>query len=97
MNRFIADNVNPAVLSGDFGKVVELKAHRSLTDHEKHVLLMQHFIPSPRYKFPTIVFNGHQRHFQHSWLSKYHGLVYSEVDDRGYCKFWVLFGYVSLQ
>ena len=59
MNRFISDDVDPAVLSGDFGEVVELIAHRSLTDHGKHVLLMQHFVQSPCYKFPTCVFNGH--------------------------------------
>ena len=69
MNRYISDGINPAVLSGDFGKVVELKAHCSLTDHEKNVLLMQHFILSPHYKFPTRVFNGHQRRFQHGCLS----------------------------
>ena len=58
MNRFISDEVDPAVLSGGFGKVVELKAHRSLTDHEKHVLLTQHFIPSPHYKLLTRVLMG---------------------------------------
>ena len=83
MNMFIFDEVDPAVVSSDLGKVVKLKPHHSLTDHEKHAFLTQHFVPSPRYKFPTRVFNGHQHHFQHSWLSKCHGLVYSEMDDGG--------------
>ena len=32
------------------------------------------------------------RSFQHSWLSRYNGLVYSEIDKGGYCKHCVLFG-----
>ena len=55
MNRFISDDVYPAVLSA-FEKVVELKVHCRVSDHEKHVLLMQHFILSPHCKFPTHVF-----------------------------------------
>ena len=38
--------LHPAVTSGDFGKVVQLKALRKLTDNEKLVLLKQHFVPS---------------------------------------------------
>ena len=83
MTRLISDTVDPAVQSGGFGKVVELKAHHSLTDYEKLVLLTQHFIASPHYKFPAHVFNGHQRHFQPSWLAKYQGLAHSKVDDKG--------------
>ena len=35
--------------------------------------------------------NGQKRSFQHSRLSKYDGLVYSESHDGSYCKFCVLF------
>ena len=35
--------------------------------------------------------NGQSRSFQASWLERYNGLVYSESEDEGYCKFCVLF------
>ena len=73
-------------------RVVQLKALRKLTDNEKLVLLKQHFVPSRNYKFPTRSFHGHCRHFQQRWLEQYNGLVYSESEDGGYCKFCVLFG-----
>ena len=41
--------LHPAVTSGDFGKVIQLKALRKLTDNEKLVLLKQHFVPSHNY------------------------------------------------
>ena len=83
------NEVHPAICSGDFGKVIELASHRSLTDHEKYVLLKQHFIPTSSYKFPCRTINHQQRS---CWLCKYNGLVYSESQDGGYCKFCVLFG-----
>ena len=86
------NDVDPVILTGDFGKVVKLKSERSLTDNEMYVLLKKHFIPAATYKFPCRSINGQTRSFQHSWLSKYNGLVYSESDDGGYCKFCVLFG-----
>ena len=55
-------------------------------------MLKQHFVPSRNYKFPTRSFHGHCRHFQQRWLEQYNGLVYSESEDGGYCKFCVLFG-----
>ena len=35
--------------------------------------------------------NGKSRSFQASWLERYNGLVYSESEDGGYCKFCILF------
>ena len=84
--------VHLAVSSGDVGKVVQLKAHRKLTDHEKLALLKRHFVPTRSYKFPSRLFSGHRRHFQRNWLDQYNGLVYSESEDGGFCKFCVLFG-----
>ena len=85
-------DLHPAISSGDFGRVIKLKSERNLTDNEKYVLLIKHFIPAASYKFPCHSINGQKRSFQHSWLSKYNGLVYSESQDGGYCKFCVLFG-----
>ena len=87
------EEVHVAIRSGDFGKVVKLKQERRLTDQEKYLLLTQFSVAPPdTYKFPTHTINGVCRHFQHSWLAKYNGLVYSESEDGGYCKFCVLFG-----
>ena len=41
------------ICSGDFGRIVELKTHRKLSNHEKYVSLKQHFIPIASYKFPS--------------------------------------------
>ena len=84
------DDLHPAISSGDLGRVVKLKSECNLTDNEKYVLLKKHFIPAASYKFPCHSINGQKRSFQHSWLSKYNGLVYSESQDGGYCKFCVL-------
>ena len=65
------NDVDPVILTGDFGKVVKLKSERSLTDNEMYVLLKKHFIPAATYKFPCRSINGQTRSFQHSWLSKY--------------------------
>ena len=86
-----SDTLHPAVSSGDFDKVVELKARRELSDREKLYLLKNHFVPSKGYSFPGRIFGRKQRHFQHSWLERYNGLVYSAAVDAGYCKFCVLF------
>ena len=83
--------LHPAVSSGDFGKVVQLKADRKLTDHEKLILLTKHFIPPRNYKFPARFISGRNRHFQRSWLDQHNGLVYSESEDGGYCKYCTLF------
>ena len=85
--------IHPAAISsGDFGQVVQLKSERDLTDNEKLFLLRHHFVPSKNYQFPAKVISGRTRHFQSSWLDQYNGLVYSELEDGGYCKFCVLFG-----
>ena len=46
-----------------------------------------------RDNFPAHGYGDRQRHFQGSWLDKYNGLVYSESDDGGYCKFCVVFAH----
>ena len=81
-------DIQSAITCGDFGKVVQV----DLTDHQKFSLLKKPFVPSPNYKFPTRIINSRQRHFQHSWLKSYPGLVYSESQNGGYCKYCVLFG-----
>ena len=73
-----------AVGSGDFGNIVQHKIH--LNDHQKLTLLKKHFIPASDYKFPTRTINKIDRYFQHSWLSRYPGLVYSKSQNGGYCK-----------
>ena len=83
--------LHPAVSSGDSGKVVQLKASRELTDHEKLTLLTKHFVPPHNYKFPARSIGGHNRHFQQSWLDQHNWLAYSESEDGGYCKYCVLF------
>ena len=87
----LSDNVetslHPAVSSGDFKRVLEL------TNNEKYHLLIHHFKPSPAYQFPLLQCGNQKRSFQHSWLSRYNGLVYSELDKGGYCKYYcILFG-----
>ena len=92
----LSDNVetslHPAVSSGDFKRVLELKKQRQLTNNEKYHLLIHHFKPSPAYQFPLLQCGNQKRSFQHSWLSRYNGLVYSELDKGGYCKYCILFG-----
>lgn len=86
-----SNELDPAISLGDFGKVVLLKANRKLTDHEKLFLLNNHFVPPHSYKFPPRLVSGCNRHFQHRWLEQYNGLVYSESEDGGFCKYCVLF------
>lgn len=83
-------NESSVINSGDFGKVV--CSCRKLTDNEKYTLMKHHFIPGQNYKFPPRSFGGHPRSFQINWLSQFNGLVYSESQNGGYCKFCVLFG-----
>ena len=78
--------------SGDFGRIVELKKERALVDQEKYYLLKNHFRPNSSYRFPSLLYGSRHRSFQHSWLSQYNGLVYSEIDQGGYYKYCVLFG-----
>ena len=75
--------LHPAVSSGNFGKVVQLKASRELTDYEKLTLLTKHFVPPRSYKFPARFIGGRNRHFQQSWLDQHNGLAYSESEDGG--------------
>ena len=63
-----------------------------MTDHEKYHLLINHFKPSSTYQFPLLEYGKQKRSFQHRWLTRYNGLVYSELDQGGCCKFCVLFG-----
>ena len=77
----------------DFGKVVQLKARRKVTDHENFVLSTKHFTPPHNYKFPAHSVSGHNRHFQQSWLDQHIEPVYSESEDGGCCKYCVLFAW----
>ena len=85
-------NVNPALSSGDFGQVVKVIMKRKLTNEERYSLLTSHFHPSSTNHIPTVVRGSQKRSFQHSWLAKYIGLVYSELDQGGYCKYCILLG-----
>ena len=85
-------DIQGTISSGDFGRVVEMKAQVNLTDHQKFFLLKKHFVPSSNHKFPTRMINNISRHFQLSWLKNNPGLVYSESKDGGYCKYCILFG-----
>ena len=81
--------ISPAVKSGDFGK---LKSQRQLTADEKYYLLKHHLVPDKYFNFPVNSIVDHNRKFQNKWLDEYNGLVYSVVDDSGYCKYCVMFG-----
>ena len=50
-----------------------------------------HSVPGTSYQFPAHTFGKQLRRFQRNWLTKYNGLVYSQVADGGYCKCYVLF------
>ena len=95
--QHIGKGMHPAVSSGDFDRVVHLKAERELTDSEKFYLLNHHFIPGINYQFPAHTFGKQSRWFQMNWLTKYNGLVYSQVADGGYCKYCVLLHNVKHQ
>ena len=84
--------MHPAVISGDIGRVVKLQQERQLRDDEKYHMLTKHSVPGPSYVFPSVACGKQQRSFQRSWLTKYSGLVYSESEGGGYCKYCVLFG-----
>ena len=84
--------IQNAISCGDFGRVVQIKTQVNLTDHQKFFLLQKHFVPSSNYKFPTRILSNTPRHFRHSWLKSNPGLVYSESQNGGYCKYCVLFG-----
>ena len=79
----------------DISKAVQLKKTRRLTDMEKFDFLNHHFIPPCNFKFPTKQYGSWQRSFQHAWLKKFNGLVYSADEEGAYCKFCVLFGKFS--
>ena len=62
-----------------------------MTDSEKLFLLDHHSVPGTSYQFPAHTFEKQSRHFQSNWLTKYNGLVYSQVADGEYCECYVLF------
>ena len=84
--------IHPAGSFGGLGKVALLMSQRALTDQDKYFLLTCHFSPDATYKFPLVSHGRQYRSFQHCWPSQYNGLVYSELDKGGYCKYCVLFG-----
>ena len=79
----------------DISRAVQLKKSRCLSDAEKFNFFYNHFIPAFNYKFPAKQYGSRQRSFQHAWLKKFNGLVYSADDKGAYCKFCVLFGKFS--
>ena len=79
-------NGEDMLVCGDMGLVVGLKTIRDLSNQEKYSLLKQHFVPSSSYVFPPRIIKGKERRFQHSWLKKFPGLVYSESENGGFCK-----------
>ena len=86
------DTLHPDISSGDIGKVVNLKSMGYfLSDYEKDYLLKNSFVPCSGYQFPVRSISGINHRFQHNWLSKYNGLVFSESENGGFCKFCVLF------
>jgi len=78
----------------DFEMIAQLKSQVNLTDQQKYFLLKKHYVPTSNYKFPTRVINKIHQHFQHRWLEKNPGLVYSSQCG-GYCKYCVLLGKVE--
>ena len=89
--------IDPAVISGDFSRVVDLKKVRKLSDQERYHLLTNHFHPAYNYSFPSVLYGNHKRCFQYNWLLKYNGLVYSVIENGGYCycKYCILFDKAS--
>ena len=69
--------------------VAEKSSGANMTDHDKHQLVVHHFIPDPTYEFPRSEKTG--RRFNHSWLSNYAWLRYSKSCDGGFCLPCVLF------
>ena len=91
-NSVLDCDSHAVIASGDFGEVVKLKTTiaYNLTDTDKYKFLTEHFIPTPNHPYPARTFMGTVRHFQHSWLTKYPGLVYS-LAEGGFCNYCVLF------
>ena len=85
--------IHPAVSCGDFERLVQLKKEQALVDQGKYHLLTSHFHPNSSYHFPSVLYGGQHRSFQHCWLKHYNGImVHSETDQGGHCKYCVLFG-----
>ena len=78
--------------SGEYSRIVELIKEWALTDQEKYHLLTNHFTPSASYTFPAVPYEKQNCCFQYSWFSQYNGLVYSQIERRGYCKYCILLG-----
>ena len=87
------------VIYNDLGTIIkpgmscdEISNHiLALSQGQKYKLLIDHFIPSKKYKFPKKFDHGCNRSFQLKWLDKYSWLVYSKELDGGFCKFCALF------
>ena len=58
--------MHPAISSGDFDRVVHLKAERELTDSEKFYLLNHHFVPPLVTNFDLIHLENNQDDFKSS-------------------------------
>lgn len=62
-----------------------------LSNIQKYQLLTNHWMPESFHEFPSHVEHGRSRSFQHSWLKKYKGLVYSPTLNGGICIYCALF------
>lgn len=72
----------------DVGSFVEQALLGSVSAADKFLLLKNHFVPRNDFVF---LVNAGQRVFQRSWFSGRPWLVYSRVDNGGYCLPCVLF------
>ncbi|XP_023311927.1 zinc finger MYM-type protein 1-like [Anoplophora glabripennis] len=67
--------------------------NRVLSHAEKINVLNNVWIPSATYVFPVILSGPNKKKlkFQHTWLSKWNWLAYSEIENGCYCKYCVVF------
>ena len=73
----------------DIGLKVTSKSQ--LSDNDKYRLLINHWEPEASHKFSSQMEYGRSRSFQHSWLKKYKGLVFSPSLNGGICIYCALF------
>ncbi|KAL5236477.1 hypothetical protein ACI65C_003887 [Semiaphis heraclei] len=82
-----------------FSKVIEprnndvaLFVNCSLTDEQKHLILVKPWIPPTTYAFPITEQNKKRKlKFQFKWFTTYNWLVYSELQEGAFCKFCMVF------
>nr|XP_023025624.1 zinc finger MYM-type protein 1-like [Leptinotarsa decemlineata] len=70
---------------------ISLYKNKRLSGTEKLHVLENLRAPSSNYKFPATTHGKQERKFLYSWLQKYKWLSYSEIENRAYCTYCVLF------